>query len=168
MVRLEGEHAGKVESGAGVQRKKATEGLIELAKNQKGWKRAWVLLDMEVRLFGRMCCNCCFLTRCYPRELIRANVDTGWVIHVDRCSETIAFTCPSALRHTRQTEHTEDEPIWYLITCTHVCPQPRLCAVSAILHTNASYSLPFNLFFPIHCTTQTALACIFAPWLQLC
>lgn len=36
MVRLEGEHAGKVESGAGVQRKKATEGLIELAKNQKG------------------------------------------------------------------------------------------------------------------------------------
>ncbi len=45
---------------------------------------------MEVRLFGRMCCSRCFLKRRYPRELIRANVDTGWVIHVDQCSETIA------------------------------------------------------------------------------
>lgn len=30
------------------------------------------------------------LRRWYAQELIRANVDIGWVIHVDQCSETIA------------------------------------------------------------------------------
>lgn len=64
-------------------------------KCQKDWLswpkvRKGEKADVEVRLFGWMCCNCCFLGRRYPRELIRANVDTGWVIHVDQCSETIA------------------------------------------------------------------------------
>lgn len=68
----------------------AVERLIKSVKSQEGWKRAQALPDMEVRLFGWMCCSCCFLGRRYPQELIRANVDTGWVIHVDQCSETIA------------------------------------------------------------------------------
>lgn len=64
--------------------------LIEVAKSQRGWKREQILPDTEVSLFDRMCCCVCFCRRWYPWELIRANVDTDWVIHVDQCSETIA------------------------------------------------------------------------------
>lgn len=54
--------------------------------------------------------------------------------------------------------------------------RPSACtsisAVSAILHTNASYSPAFNLFSHIDCTTealQTALdSMLFFPWLQFC
>lgn len=156
MERLEGEHAGKVESRAVFQGKQARERLIELAKSQDGWKRARVLPDMEVRLFGRICWSCCFLRRWYPRELICTNVDTGLVIHVDQCSETIASAihlplCPANTAHT---EHTGEKRICYLITCLSIHLQLRLWSVSAILLTNASCLLALNFSLHIHCKAQ--------------
>lgn len=127
-------------------RKKKVRGrLTELARSQGGWRRAEALPDMEVRLFGWMCCSCCFRRWRYAQELIRGNVDIGWVIHVDQCSETIAppFTCPSALGSTAQTEHTGDKRIYYLITCMSVRLPPRFCIQMYLIHWYSICSFTF-------------------------
>lgn len=138
-----------MESGAIRQETKASKRLIEVGKSQEGWKRAQILPDMEVSLFNRMCCYGCFPRRWYPWELIRANVDTGWVIHVDQCSETMApsIHLPRTTRRRQSMEERRGFDAWLharLSACSSVSGLSWQFWIQIhIIHWHSIYSFTF-------------------------
>ena len=143
-------------AGQSFRRRERGKGLIELSKSQEGWERAQVFYRMwKLGHLAECAAAAVFPRRWSSRELIRANVDTGWVTRVDQCSETIASAFhlaprPQATRRRRSVQQTRRFATWL-----RACPL-RLRAASPILHTNASHSAAFSLFFHSHCAKQAS------------
>lgn len=89
-----------------------------------------------------------FLTRQYPKELIRANADAGRVSRVGRCSEKIAAaagpTCPPPTGEGRLIPDHAPRPLLHLTAVSPIFAHK--CISFSAIQSTISHSLYFVLF----------------------
>lgn len=105
------------------RRRKPGKDWLSWPKVRKGERECRFYRIWQWEYLAECACSCCFLRRRYPWELIHANMDIGWVIRVDQCSETIASAfhlplCPAQHGLDGAYRKQVDLPLDYI----HVCP----------------------------------------------